>query len=159
MKNSISESQHSDSVQIKSFLEFSLENESYAVELLKVKEVIMTPELTPIPLVPHYVSGMMNLRGDLLNVIDLKKKLKMKVRSDSPQNVVIIFDLDGRIIGAKVDSIKRVINVLDDDIKDLPDEEKKSGHLLGVLQQENKLIMWIDPLVLFDVHFGSKKAA
>lgn len=150
---------HSQSVEKKAFLEFSLGGESYAVELLKVKEVIMTPELTPLPMVPSYVSGIMNMRGLILNVIDLRTKMNIRPAGDPNQNVVIVFDLEGTVVGAKVDGIQKVINIFPKDIKPVPDSDQSPVSLLGILHQENKLSMWIDPKVLLNEHYSQKKAA
>ncbi len=135
----------------KRFLEFQLGKESYAVELLKVKEVITPPEMTPIPKAPGYVCGLMNLRGLVLTVIDLRKKLGIVPEKDLTQNAVIIFDLDDRMVGVVVDSIQKVLNVSGDKIKPVPDAEAQAnGHFLGILQHENKLTMWLDPAATLD---------
>ncbi|HLW56161.1 MAG TPA: chemotaxis protein CheW [Bacteriovoracaceae bacterium] len=137
-------------VDSKRFLEFALGKESYAIELLKVKEVITPPEMTPIPKAPSYVCGLMNLRGLVLTVIDLRKKLSITPSEDTSQNGVIIFDLGERLVGVVVDSIQRVLNVEEDNIKPVPDSDKNNSYILGVLQQESKLVMWIDPSILLD---------
>ena len=145
----------------KRYLEFTLGSESYAIELLKVKEVLTTPEMTPIPKAPSYVCGLMNLRGLVLTVIDLRKKLGIIPDKDSMQNAVIIFDLGDRMVGVVVDSIQKVLNVQADKIKAVPEiESESSKHLMGIIQQENKLTMWIDPKTLLDsaVEFKLKVA-
>ena len=139
------------------FLEFMLGQESYAVELLKVKEVITPPELTPIPKSPAHVCGLMNLRGLILTVVDLRKKLGITPDEDSSQNGVIIFDLGERLVGVVVDSIQKVLNIPKEKIKSVPDTDKSSGYIVGVLQQEAKLTMWIEPSLLLETDI--KKAA
>lgn len=144
----------------KRFLEFNLGGESYAVELLMVKEVITLPEMTTIPKAPHYVCGLMNLRGLVLTVIDLRKKLGITPGKDSSQNGVIIFDLGERLVGAVVDSIQKVLTISQQRIKPLPENEgKNDGHFLGILQHEDKLCMWIDPHALLDGSQGNLKAS
>ena len=133
-------------VDSKRFLEFQLGKESYAVELLVVKEVITPPEMTPIPKAASYVCGLMNLRGLVLTVIDLRKKLGITPEKDTSQNAVIIFDMNDRMVGVVVDSIQKVLNISGDKIKPIPDTESHgNGHFLGILQHENKLTMWLDP--------------
>jgi purine-binding chemotaxis protein CheW len=139
----------------KRFLEFSLGTESYAVELLKVKEVITPPEMRPIPQAPAYVCGMMNLRGLVLTVVDLRKRLNITPDKDQSQMAVIIFDLQDRLVGAVVDSIHKVLNVDTVNIKPLPGSDT-SAHLLGVIQQDEKLSVWIDPQLVLD---GTKQNA
>ena len=133
------------------YLEFFLGGESYAVELLKVKEVITPPEMTPIPKAPAYVWGLMNLRGLVLTVIDLRKKLGITPEKEVSQNAVIIFDLGERMVGVVVDSIQKVLNLPVSAIKPVPDSDGPSSvHLLGILQNESRLTMWIDPQALLD---------
>lgn len=132
------------------YLEFYLGKESYAVSLLKVKEVITLPEVTPIPKSPAYVCGLINLRGLVLTVIDLRKKLGITPTQNS-QTAVIIFDLGERMVGVVVDSIQKVLNVGEECIKPVPDAQGTgTGHLLGILQHDNILTMWLDPDILLE---------
>lgn len=144
----------------KRFLEFILGGECYAIELLLVKEVITPPEMTPIPKAPAYVCGLMNLRGLVLTVIDLRKKLNITPDKDTSQNGVIIFDLGERLVGVVVDSIQKVLNISSDQIKPIPESEGKvDGQFLGILQHEDKLCMWIDPYALLDIPHETLKAS
>jgi purine-binding chemotaxis protein CheW len=142
------------------FMEFTLGHESYAVELLMVKEVIIPPEMTPIPKAPSFVCGLMNLRGIVLSVIDLRKKLGITPNEDKIHNAVIIFDLGDQLVGAVVDCIQKVVTIPQDCIKPVPDSDLNSQHFLGILQQDKKLTMWIDPKLILDGHAKQKiKAA
>lgn len=144
----------------KRFLEFNLGGENYAVELLLVKEVITPPEMTPIPKAPAYVCGLMNLRGLVLTVIDLRKKLGITPDKDISQNGVIIFDLGERLVGVVVDSIQKVLNISSEQIKPIPEAEGRMGtQFLGILQHEDKLCMWIDPYALLDTQHENIKAS
>jgi purine-binding chemotaxis protein CheW len=147
-------------IELQRFLEFQLGKESYAVDLLKVKEVITPPEMTPIPKSPAYVCGLMNLRGLVLTVIDLRKKLNIEPDKDKSQNAVIIFDLGERMVGVVVDSIQKVLNISESHIKPIPDAESQvNSHFLGIIQQDKKITMWIDPHVLLETQHHSMKAA
>jgi purine-binding chemotaxis protein CheW len=128
------------------YLEFQLGNESYAVELVHVREVITPPELTPIPKAPAHVCGLMNLRGLVLTVIDLRKKLGITPDPQQQESAVIIFDMGDRLVGAWVDSIYRVMSVPADAQKPVPESENSSvtQNLHGVLQFQNKLTLWLD---------------
>jgi purine-binding chemotaxis protein CheW len=73
---------------------------------------------------------------------------------------VIIFDVQDRLVGAVVDSIQKVLNISHDKIKPVPDEGADKGvHLLGILQVEDRLCMWIDPGQLLDANIKTNKAA
>lgn len=128
------------------FLEFSLGTESYAVELLHVREVITPPELTPIPKSPAHVLGLMNLRGLVLTVVDLRKKLNIQPGQDQTQSSVIIFDLGDRLLGGQVDSIHRVVAVPHESIRPVPEAESSvvTQNLKGVIQGSDKLTLWLD---------------
>lgn len=128
------------------FLEFQLGTEFYVIELLNVREVITPPELTPIPKAPSYVCGLMNLRGVVLTIIDLRKKLAITPMSNQQESAVIIIDLDGRLIGAWVDNICRVIDIKNEFIKNVPDTKNSNltQYLKGVLQFSDKLALWLD---------------
>ncbi len=128
------------------FLEFQLGDEYYAVDLLKVREVITPPELTPIPKSPPHVCGLMNLRGLVLTVVDLRKRLGVKPLDDQAQSAVIIFDLGDRLVGAKVDVIDRVINILPESFRPVPDVENQqlTQNLHGIIHLQSKLIFWLD---------------
>ena len=82
------------------FLCFSLGAEEYAIPLLVVREVIAMPEYTPVPYTPPYFLGIMNLRGQVISVMDLRQKLGLKPRSDA-ETTVIICDLNGISLAAQ----------------------------------------------------------
>lgn len=132
------------------FLEFTLGSEKYAVELLNVREVITPPELTPIPKSQAYVCGLMNLRGLVLTVVDLRKKLNIIPDKDQSQSSVIILDLGDRLVGGRVDSISRVLTVPLELIKPVPNEDASAltKSLKGVIQGPHGLTLWLDASLL-----------
>jgi purine-binding chemotaxis protein CheW len=86
------------------FIEFSLGGEDYAIPLLMVREVISVPDTTPIPKAPVHFLGIMNLRGQVISIVDLRKKLKVDSRKDKEEAVIIV-DIGSMNIGVVVDSI------------------------------------------------------
>lgn len=145
----------------KRFLEFRLGGEFYGVELLKVREVIPPPELTPIPKSPPHVCGLMNLRGLVLTVIDLRKRLGITPNKDTAENSIVIFDLGDRLIGAWVDSIVRVATAGSDVIRPVPDTENTAvtQFLAGVVQYDTRLMLWLDVDRLLGNEHKPQKAA
>ena len=73
------------------FIEFSLGQEDYAIPLLMVREVISIPDTTPIPKAPKHFIGLMNLRGQVISIVDLRTKLTIKPREESSDSAVIIW--------------------------------------------------------------------
>ena len=92
------------------YLCFNLAGDYYAIPLLQVKEVIGIPEFTPIPYVASHFCGIMNLRGQVISVIDLRKKLNVPANKGD-ENSVLVCLLDNIVMGALVDSVDFVINL------------------------------------------------
>jgi len=79
---------------------------------------------------------------------------------ETTHNAVIIFDLGDQLVGADVDCIQKVVTIPQDSIKPVPDSDQHFQHFLGILQQDKKLTMWIDPTLILDGHANLKiKAA
>src|SRR5689334_6329228 len=85
------------------YLAFSLCKEQYAIPLLQVKEVIGLTDTTPVPYMPNYFKGIMNLRGQIISVIDLRLKFRMTNVETGKQTAVVILDLGPLSIGIVVD--------------------------------------------------------
>ena len=102
------------------YLQFNLGQEKYALELSCVKEVISIPDTTPIPNAKPYYRGVMNLRGQIISIIDLRDKLHVKKGEDLKEQAVIIVELNELAIGVIVDSINKVIMAYDNEISDVP---------------------------------------
>ena len=130
---------------ISRYLSFSLGTEEYAIPLLSVKEVIAIPELTPIPSSPPYFLGIMNLRGQVISILDLRQKLGIK-----PQNLtetaVIICDLSPLTIGVVVDSINSVLSPKENEVSGKPEMQnnKTTEYIMGVFKTEHKLVLLLD---------------
>lgn len=127
------------------FLQFSLGQEVYAVPLLSVKEVIAFPEITPIPSAPNHFLGIMNLRGKIISIIDLRTKFGIKTDSGS-ETAVIICDLYPLCLGVVVNSVNSVLTLAPDEICPKPDLDtsKKSDYITGVARKDTRLTLLID---------------
>ncbi len=124
---------------------FSLGDEEYAIPLLSVKEVIAPPEITPVPQTPTHFLGIMNLRGQVISVIDLRTKLSIKPTPNS-ETAIIICDLHPNCIGVVVDSINSVVNPNTDEISEKPEipNSKNTDCIRGVFRHETKLVLVLD---------------
>lgn len=134
------------------YLSFSLGSEEYAIPLLSVKEVIAMPDFTPIPYTPNYFLGIMNLRGQVISVMDLRQKLNIKP-SPSSETAVIICDLNSITVGVVVDSINSVLSPKSSDISEKPaiQSSKKSDYISDIYRKDNKLILFLDIAKTLDV--------
>lgn len=128
------------------FIQFDLGTESYGIQLLMVKEVIPLPETTPLPNSPSHYVGIMNLRGQIISVVDLRKKLNVKPKSEELEEAVIIVEFEGVGIGVVVDSINRVLNISDNDISEVPEisSQINAKYIQGVYQGEKRLTIMLD---------------
>jgi purine-binding chemotaxis protein CheW len=127
------------------YLCFSLGPEDYAIPLLSVKEVIALPEITPVPQTPTYYMGIINLRGQIISVLDIRSKLGIKpIRST--ETAVIICDIEPNSIGVVVDSINYVANPPAEDLKPKPDIQsyQPADHIINVFRSNGKLILVLD---------------
>lgn len=125
---------------------FNLGVEEYSIPLLSVKEVIGLPEITSVPQSPPYFLGIMNLRGQVISVIDLRLKLSIKP-SQSDETSVVILDLGELHLGIVVDKVNSVHMLSADKISEKPLLETKNNYdyILGVFRKEEKIVMMLDP--------------
>lgn len=128
------------------YLAFSLCEEQYAIPLLQVKEVIGMTEATPIPYTPPYFKGIINLRGQVISVIDLRSKLRLAKAEIGPETSIIILDLSPLCLGVIVDSINSVLAVTQEDLSPAPDVDSsvKEQYLTGVARKDNRLTLLLD---------------
>lgn len=135
------------------YLQFNLGANDYAIPLLQVREVIGNPETTPIPFSPSYFIGLVNLRGQVISVIDLRKKMGVTPAEKESDRAVIILDLEGVIVGCLVDSVNRVLNLQGEQIQPAAEVESvaKLDFLIGVAQVESRLTALVDVYKLLNI--------
>lgn len=130
------------------YLEVTLGTEKYVFPLLIVREVIAPPKTTPIPNSPAYFVGMMNLRGQVLGVVDLRKRLSIPISKDEErrtEEAVVIVEIGGVSVGTYVDSVSRVLTIPSEGIHEPPETTKKSAaHVTGIYELNDELITVID---------------
>lgn len=128
------------------YLQFDLGNERYAIALLNVKEVIPLPETTPLPDSPSYYIGIMNLRGQIISIMDFRKKLNIKPKEDKEEEAVIIVEFEGVGIGLVVDSINRVLTVGSSEVAEVPEIkfQVNAQYVQGVYKGDKNLTILLD---------------
>ena len=128
------------------YLQFKLGEENYGMEPLKVKEVIPVPDTTPLPNCPAYYTGIMNLRGQIISIVDLRKKLSIKTKHEDAEEAVIIVEIDGVGIGVVVDYIGKVLNLSSQDIAEVPEVSRQvnAKYIQGVYKDGEALNIFLD---------------
>ena len=106
------------------YLTFALGNEEYGLEILKVREIIGIMDITAVPRTPHYVKGVINLRGQVISVIDMRIKFGMETVQRTDQTCIIVVEIKqaGRKLstGIIVDRVSEVLNIATDSIEEPP---------------------------------------
>lgn len=136
------------------FMEFRLGDQLYALPLLNVKEVIQRPEVTAVPNMPAHFEGMMNLRGQILGVFNVRKKLAAKARaSETNTEVVVVIEQAGISVGMIVDEVTRVLHPNTDMIRSAPlkEDDPARAYITSVIQAEKDLILTVDVSRLLDL--------
>ncbi len=137
------------------YMEFRIGENLYAVPLLTVKEVIQKPEIRPVPNMPGFFEGMMNLRGQILGVFSVRKKLAAKGRDESSATpeVVMVIEEEGVMIGMIVDEVTRVLHAAPDSIRPAPlkEDDPAKKYIESVIQSEQKLVLTVKVGELFEI--------
>ena len=150
------------------YMIFSLTENLYCMPLSMVKEVISLPAITKVPDVPNFIRGIINLRGQIISVIDLRKKLKMPSQElDPKKSSIIISQTQDVIIGAIVDDVIEVRSIDSERIEgDIDPRSSHNEYISGIIKTEDeKLILLIDFIKIFNdqelfiVKNSSKKAS
>lgn len=129
---------------------FELEDETYAIEIHQVREIIKLIDITPVPRTPTFIRGIINLRGKIVIVTDIKERFNLK-KSRQGTHIVIV-DVDGNTFGIIVDDVSRVLRIMRDDIKETPSiitEKIHAKYAKGVVILDDKLVILLDPSALY----------
>ena len=135
---------------IQNFLAFYLNTKNYAFPILKVNEVIVLPEITPIPKTPSYMKGVINLRGQIIPIIDLRLALDIEEVEYDKQTCVIIVKMQvqnfEKMVGFIVDCVSEVFEISSSNIENPPDygEKLNNDFLKGIGKVKDKIIMLLD---------------
>ena len=134
------------SEQILQLVTFTLEKEEYAVDILSVQEINRITEITKVPNAPDYVEGVINLRGKVIPVVNLRKKFGLDNRETDDSSRVIIMDIQGVTYGLVVDSVSEVLRIPANIVEPPPPmaSSMSSMFIKGIAKLENRLIILID---------------
>ena len=128
------------------YLVVSLHQERYAIPLLKTKEVVQLGAVTPVPFTPRYFKGVMNLRGQVISIIDLRLKLQLPQVEPTMETAIVILDLFPICVGIIVDSADCVLPIAQSEISTLPASATttRQDFITGVARREHELILLLD---------------
>lgn len=125
---------------------FRVGNEMYALDIMQIKEIIRPQKLTPIPKAPSFIEGVINLRGAVIPVADMRKRFDLPAAESGRKGRIVICALAGKIIGLLVDEVSEVRRYTRQDIAPAPEFLKgpEAQYFLGVARRGDDFIMLID---------------
>jgi purine-binding chemotaxis protein CheW len=144
-----SENSTEDRMQLVSFI---LDKEEYGVEVLKVREIIRMPSITRVPNTPHYVEGVINLRGKVIPIISLRKRFSLDLTDNDSRTRIMVMDMTNELTGFIVDSVAEVIRIASTEIQPAPPVVAGSvdqEYLSGVINRDDRLLVLLDLERLF----------
>lgn len=127
------------------FLTFSLGNESYGIEILYVTEIVGMHSITEVPELPEYIKGIINLRGNIIPVMDVRLKFKKNSIEYNDRTCIIVIDIGDIAIGLIVDSVSEVLNISDKEIVPPPNLNKVGKkYIKNIGKTGNNVILILD---------------
>ncbi len=128
------------------FISFKIDDQAFCVDIMAVREIRCWAKPTPIPHAPHYVNGIINLRGTVLPIIDLGARLGMATTTPTVSTVTIVVQIADQMIGLMVDAVSDILSLKDDVLLPTPDiaTETSKSFFKGVAALEGSMIRVID---------------
>src|ERR1041385_2516879 len=140
---------------------FKVGRETYGVPITSLHEIVRVPEITAVPDAPDYVEGVINLRGKIVSVIDLRKRLGEKRVKTGKRNRILVVEHKGRLSGLIVDSASEVLKIPASDVEPSPAALQDDGLncVTGLGKFNGRLIVLLDMTRLLDLGAAQKKLA
>jgi purine-binding chemotaxis protein CheW len=128
------------------FLAFTLGSEEYGIDILKVQEIRGYEAVTRIANAPDFIKGVINLRGIIIPVLDMRIKFKLGTPVYDQFTVVIILNINGRVMGMVVDSVSDVTTLLPEQVKPAPEMGAafNSGYMIGLGTIDERMLILVD---------------
>ncbi len=132
------------------YLTFVLAKEEYGIPILKVREIIKLLEITSIPKTPGYIKGVINLRGKIIPIMDLRLKFGLEEKEYTERTCIVVVEVTlndtRRLMGLIVDTVSEVANLATDQIEPAPEygNQNNQGFLIGVGKVKERVILLLD---------------
>lgn len=125
---------------------FQLENETYGINVMQVQEVLRYNEIAPVPGAPEYVLGIINLRGNVVTVIDTRSRFGLPAAEVTDNTRIVIIESEKQVIGILVDSVAEVVYLRSDEIDTAPNvgTEESAKFIQGVSNRDGQLLILVD---------------
>ncbi|MEE4246569.1 MAG: chemotaxis protein CheW [Kangiellaceae bacterium] len=132
--------------EILQWVTFRLASETYGVNVMQVQEVLRYTEIAPVPGAPHYVLGIINLRGNVVTVIDTCQRFGLPAIEITDSTRIVIIEANGQVIGILVDSVAEVVYLRASEIEIAPNvgNEESAKFIQGVTHRDGELLILVD---------------
>ncbi len=125
---------------------FHLDDEKYGIKVMQVQEVLRMTEIAPVPGAPHYVLGIINLRGNVVTVIDTRRRFGLPDVEPDDETRIVIIEADENVVGILVDSVAEVVDLKMSEIETAPSvgNDESSKYIQGVSSRGDELLILVD---------------
>lgn len=125
---------------------FRLEGEKYGIKVMQVQEVLRMTEIAPVPGAPHYVLGIINLRGNVVTVIDTRRRFGLPDVENDDETRIVIVEANNNVVGILVDSVTEVVDLKISEIETAPNvgNDESSKYIQGVSSRDDELLILVD---------------
>ncbi|PRB81977.1 chemotaxis protein CheW [Pseudomonas sp. MYb185] len=143
MKNNTAQSTDDPILQ---WVTFRLDNETYGINVMQVQEVLRHSEIAPVPGAPSYVLGIINLRGNVVTVIDTRQRFGLEPAPVTDQTRIVIIEADRQVVGILVDSVAEVVYLRQSEIETAPNvgTDESAKFIQGVSNKNDELLILVD---------------
>ena len=130
---------------------FKVGNEEFGLDILRVQEIIRLRDLTRVPNMPDFVDGVINLRGQVIPVIGLRRRFGLEASEADQRTRIVVAEVNGNVLGFVVDQVSEVLRIASDTVEPPPrlgNVDRK--YVQGIGKIQDRLLIVIDPSLLFD---------
>jgi purine-binding chemotaxis protein CheW len=142
-KTTVSAKQSEEILQLVSF---NIGTEEFGIDILKVQEINRMVDITRVPRAPEFVEGIINLRGKVIPIIDVRKRFNMELAQHDKNTRIVVVDIDSQVMGMVVDSVSEVLRIPASTIEPTPEvvTSLDSEYIRGVAKLEDRLLIYLD---------------
>ncbi|RMF16748.1 MAG: chemotaxis protein CheW [Gammaproteobacteria bacterium] len=128
------------------YVTFKLDHETYGINVMQIQEVLRYTEIAPVPGAPDYVLGIINLRGNVVTVIDTRKRFGLMEAEVTDHTRIVVLELENHVVGILVDSVAEVVYLRQSEIETAPNvgNDESAKFIQGVCNKNGELIILVE---------------
>lgn len=150
------ETRGTDSAEYREIVSFRLSEQDFCIDIMNIREIRGWTPPTPLPHSPDYVRGLINLRGSVLPIVDLSRRLGLPSREATSRDVIIVVMVETQLIGLVVDGVSDILTVKQTDFQPTPSvgSDNAQGYVQGIMAIEGRMIRLLDLKRVFPTKCG-----